>query len=237
MATSELPDRRIDAAPALSRLREDARWLVPVWLVVGAFACLAIARSIQVGIAFKDPHGDILATRVAISLAFLVFYALLDVAWRMRRARIPWRLTWHELRSRWTAYRIVMALGALAAYHVTYFCYHNLKSWDVLLRPRDSMLLGWDRFVFVGHSPAVLLHDLLGQHVAAWILAYWYETFGTLVLVAIVVPLVFVERIRDGYVAMVAGVWIWILGTATYYAIPTLGPFGRRPGSSPGCRT
>ena len=61
----------------------------------------------------------------------------------------------------------------------------------------------WDRWLFFGHSPAVLLHDLLGQHWAAWGLAYWYETFGTLVLFAVVAPVVFVDRIRDGYVAMV----------------------------------
>ena len=29
------------------------------------------------------------------------------------------------------------------------------------------MLLRWDRWLFFGHSPAVLLHDLLGQDVAA----------------------------------------------------------------------
>ena len=123
----------------------------------------------------------------------------------------------------------MLAIGALAAYHVTYFCYHNLKSWDVFLAPRDTMLLAWDRWLFLGHSPAVLLHDLLGEQWVAWVLAYWYETFGTMVLFAIVAPVVFARRIRDAYVAMASGVWIWILGIASYYLIPTLGPFASAP--------
>ncbi len=47
---------------------------------------------------------------------------------------------------------------------------------------RDGVLEHWDRWLFVGQSHAVLLHDLLGQHDAAWVLMGWYETFGTVVV-------------------------------------------------------
>ncbi len=96
------------------------------------------------------------------------------------------------------------------------------------------MLTAWDRWLFLGHSPAVLLHDLLGQHAAAWVLMVWYETFGTLVILAFPAAVVLARRMRDAYAGIAAFVWVWILGTATYYAIPTLGPFHQEPGDFSG---
>src|SRR4029077_10171149 len=152
-------------------------------------------------------------SRVAISLGLFAVMTLLDACIRVGRRGWSVRRTLSMLRSRWPRRRLLLAMSGLPAYHLVYFSYHSLKSWDVLNTPRDAMLLQWDRWLFLGHSPAVLLHDLLGTGASAWVLAYWYETFGTLVLFAVVARVVFVDRIRDAYVAMVAGVWIWILGT------------------------
>jgi membrane-associated phospholipid phosphatase len=79
-----------------------------------------------------------------------------------------------------------------------------------------------------------VLHDLLGQHVAAWVLMVWYETFPTLVVVAFPAAVALAPRMRDAYVGIAAFVWVWILGTATYYAIPSLGPFNAAPGDFAG---
>ena len=46
---------------------------------------------------------------------------------------------------------------------------------------------------------------------------------------AFVAALVFANRIRDGYVFLASSLWVWILGTASYYLIPTLGPFASAP--------
>ena len=227
--TSELSDAPVQRTQTAAGPGHDLRWLIPIVATVTVFVGLTLLRSAQVGIPLRDPRGDILLDRVAISLGLLIVLGVVDALWRTRRLGLPVRRTWSVAHARWTPYRVGLALGALAAYHVTYFCYHNLKSWDVYNAPRDAMLLDWDRWLFLGHSPAVLLHDLLGQTASAWVLAYWYETFGSIVLVAIVAPVVFVDRIRDGWVAMVSGVWIWILGTASYYAIPSLGPFDSAP--------
>src|SRR6478735_5923003 len=147
----------------------DHGWLWRVWLLVAAFAAVTLARSTQVGIGLKDPGGEILRSRVAMSLAIFVGLVLLDAV--VRTPRRGWRVrrAWATLRGRWTGQRLALALGGLLAYHLVYFCYHNLKSWDVFRRPRDQMLLAWDRWLFLGHSPAVLLHDLLGQHLAAYV--------------------------------------------------------------------
>ena len=90
------------------------------------------------------------------------------------------------MRERWTGRRLAEAGLVLLGYHVVYFCYHNLKSWDVFNQPRDRLLLSWDRWLFLGHSPAALLHQILGVHVAAYVLLVVYESFSTLVSVSVV---------------------------------------------------
>jgi membrane-associated phospholipid phosphatase len=199
-----------------------------LWSVVITFAGVAIVRSVQIGIGFRDPHGAFLLTRVALTAAIFAGLVVVDGVLRAGRRHSAGRVL-AVVRARWTRRRLAFAWIALLAYHVTYFCYHNLKSWNAFNHPRDDMLLGWDRWVFAGHSPAVLLHDVLGQNAAAWILTVWYETFPTLVVVAFPAAVVMSKHLRDAYVSIAALVWIWILGTATYYAIPTLGPFDSAP--------
>lgn len=199
-----------------------------LWAVVVCFLAVGLARSVQVGIPFRDPHGSFLANRVSLTLAVFLGLLALDGLVRTGRPRTLRRVV-STVRRRWTPGRLALAWAALPAYHLTYFTYRNLKSWDVLNAPRDAMLTGWDRWLFLGHSPAVLLHDLLGQHTAAWVLTAWYQAFPILVIVAYPAAVVMATRIRDAYVGIAAFVWVWILGTATYYLIPSLGPFRAEP--------
>ena len=122
-----------------------------------------------------------------------------------------------------------MIAAALVAYQVVYLCYRNLKSWDVFRAPQDDMLLRWDRWLFFGHSPAVLLHDLLGEDLAARLLTDLYESFSTLVTIALVAALAFTPTVRSAYVFVVSAMWAWILGVGSYYLIPSLGPFHAAP--------
>lgn len=199
-----------------------------LWAVVACFIAVGVARSLRVDIPFRDPGGAFLVTRVALTIAIFVGLVAVDGLLRTGRPRTA-RRVWATVRTRWTPRRMALAWTALLAYHATYFTYHNLKSWDVLNTPRDGMLTAWDRWLFLGHSPAVVLHDLLGQHVAAWVLMVWYETFPTLVVVAFPAAVVLPRRMRDAYVGIAALIWTWILGTATYYLIPSLGPFHEEP--------
>jgi hypothetical protein len=229
--------RSASAAPAASS-PEDAPlpdtasgygWLITVWVVVALFAAVTATRSLQVGIAIKDPGGAFLRGRLALSLGLFALLALGDAVARSWRDGHNVRSVAGELRRRWPRARLGLALSGLVAYYVVYACYHNLKSWDVLNHPRDGQLLSADAWLFFGHSPAVLLHDLLGQHVAAYLLTGVYESFGYLVTVSVVASLVFTRRIRDGYLFVVSGIWVWILGVASYYLIPSLGPFASAP--------
>ena len=219
-----------DSPPAVvARATEPHRWRVAqLWAVVLVFLGVAVARSAQVGIPMRDPHGAFLVRPVAITVAVLAALVLLDGARRAGRP-VRARAVLTAVRARWTRGRLLLAAGALLAYHVTYVSYHNLKSFNDLRAPQDQLLLRWDRWLFLGHSPAVLLHDVLGRHAAAWVLMAWYETFGTLVIVAFPATVVLARRMSDAYAGIAALVWVWILGTATYYAIPSVGPFRAAP--------
>jgi membrane-associated phospholipid phosphatase len=205
------------------------RWVLRVWVVVAVFATVTVARSRHVGIPLRDPHGEILRSRLVISAALFVLLALADAVVRSRRRRNGLTEVGSVLKERWPLRRLALAWSALLAYHTVYFCYHNLKSWDVLNAPRDAMLLRWDRALFLGHSPAVLLHDLLGQHLAAYLLLGIYESFSWLVSVSFVAAVVLTDRIREGFVFIASAICVWILGVASYYAIPSLGPFWSAP--------
>jgi membrane-associated phospholipid phosphatase len=222
---ADLEEAPTTAPDPASDSTTDLRWVARIWVVVASFAAVTAVRSHEVGIALRDPHGSILVTRVALSLGILVVLAVVEAASRSRHGARGPRAVLAALRSRWTPRRTAIALSALAAYHLVYFCYHNLKSWDVLDRPRDRLLLQWDRWLFLGHSPAVLLHQALGQHVAAYVLTAVYESFSTLLSVCLVAALVFHRRVRDGCVLTASLIYVWILGVASYYLIPSLGPF------------
>jgi hypothetical protein len=202
-------------------------------VVVLGFVAVGLARSARLGIPFRDPGGEFLVGPVLRTLGIFVALVALDGLLRSGR---PWSLrrAWSCARRRWSRRRLALAGVALLAYHLTYFTYHNLKSWDVFNVPRDALLTSWDRWLFLGHSPAVVLHHLLGQHLAAWVLVAWYQAFGAVVAVAFPAAVALAGRMRDAYVGIAAFVWVWILGTATYYAIPSLGPFHARPGDFAG---
>ncbi|WP_460819127.1 phosphatase PAP2 family protein [Nocardioides korecus] len=222
------------AAPSTGRGRLGGLgYLVPFWSVVVVFGAVMLTWSAHVGIPPRDPRGSIFVSRIAISLGLLVPLSAIEAAWRVARrdgrAGLSRAATARAWRERWTGRRLLLTVLALLGYHLVYFSYHNLKSWDVLRAPEDAMLLRWDRWLFLGHSPAVLLHDLLGQGVAHYVLMVVYESFSTIVMIATVAALVFAPRLRDGYAAIASGLWIWVLGVGSYYLIPTLGPFHSAP--------
>jgi hypothetical protein len=204
-------------------------WKLRVLALVVAFAAVAWARSRQVDIPFKDPHGKLFRAKIVDTAEVLLLFVLIDVAVRWLRGRRDGATLWSTVSTRWTPYRIVMILAGLVAYFVVYLSYRNLKSWDVLLTPRDAMLQRWDRWLFFGHPPAVLLHDLLGEDLAARLLTDLYESFSWLVTIALVAALAFTPTVRQAYVFVVAAMWAWILGVGSYYLIPSLGPFHEAP--------
>jgi len=207
----------------------DYLWLVNVWVVVAIFALVTVIRSHQVGIPIRDPGGAILRLRIGLSLAWFALLIMVDASIRIGRSGWTIGKAITEVRRRWPKERLALALSGLLAYHIVYLSYHNLKSWNAFNSPRDDQMLRLDRWLFLGHNPSVLLHDVFGQHVATYVFAVVYESFSYLVPLSFVAALVFANRIRDGYVFLASSLWVWILGVISYYLIPSLGPFASAP--------
>jgi hypothetical protein len=222
-------DQRTDVPPQRAEPGSEWGWMLRVVALVVAFAIVAWARSRQVDVPFKDPHGKLFRAKLPDTAEFLLVAVVIDVVVRWLRGRRGGATLWSTVRTRWTPYRVAMILAGLVAYFVVYLCYRNLKSWDVFNTPKDDMLLRWDRWLFFGHSPAVLLHDLLGRDLAARLLTDLYESFSWLVTIALVAALVFTPTVRQAFVFVTAAMWAWILGVGSYYLIPSLGPFNAAP--------
>jgi hypothetical protein len=227
---------RADAVDERSDRPYEWGWLLRVLALVAVFALVAWGRSHQVDVPFKDPHGKLFMKKLPSTAQMLLVFVLIDVLVRWLRGRRAGATLWSTVRTRWTPYRIGMILLGLVAYFVVYLSYRNLKSWLVFRTPQDAMLLRWDRWLFFGHSPAVLLHDLLGRGLAARLLTDLYESFSWLVSFALVAALAFTPTVREAYVFVVSAMWAWILGVASYYVIPSLGPFHAAPAEFAGLR-
>jgi len=219
--------------PADVSRRDALRLSLVLWSMAAVFAVITLARSQQIGIPLRDPGGRMFSGRLTHAVVLLVILVLVDAVVRtVRRSRSARRFlpgVLGALRERWTLRRTALVLSGLVGYHVIYICYRNLKSWDAFNSNRDRELLDVDRALFLGHSPAVLLHDLLGTDRAAVVLAFCYDSFVYMVVAAVVGTLALLPRVRDAYVMLLAGAWVWILGVASYYLVPSLGPFASAP--------
>src|SRR3954470_19342267 len=233
MVTTEA-GTRADRPGELSQERSPWAWKLRVLALVVGFAAVAWARSRHVDIPFKDPHGKLFRAKLPDTAEMLLLFVVIDVVVRWLRGRKDGATLWSTASTRWTPYRIVMILSGLLGYFVVYLSYRNLKSWDVLLTQRDAMLQRWDEALFFGHTPAVLLHDLLGEDLAARLLTDLYESFSWLVSIALVSALAFTPTVRQAYVFVVSAMWAWIIGVGSYYLIPSLGPFHEVPNAFSG---
>ena len=207
----------------------DLRWALGIWVMVLAFGSVTLVWSQHVGIPLRDPGGRMFQGRLTSAVILFGGFAVVDALVRSQRTSGSVRGTLTTLRRRWPWRRLGLALSGLLAYHLVYVCYRNLKSWDALNTVRDDSLLALEKWLFLGHSPAHLLHQVFGQEAAAYVLVVVYKSFTHLVPVSVVGSLVFVDRIRDGYVFLTSAMWVWILGVASYYLIPSLGPFASAP--------
>lgn len=218
-----LPSGQVTGAEASGRA-----WLtsaVSLWVVVVVFGVVTLLWSAHVGVGLRDPHGRMFRNKLAGSILLFLALAVVDVL--VRTVRAGWSVV--ELRRqfavRWDVRRLALLLAGIVGYHVVYLSYRNMKSWDAFNTPRDHDLLALDRHIFAGHSPAELLHDLLGQSTGmAEFLGRVYEAFPNLVSLAVVAAPAFITLTRRGLVMPAAGMWAWILGTISYYAVPSLGP-------------
>jgi membrane-associated phospholipid phosphatase len=210
----------------------DVGWrLIAAPPLVAAFTVvMGLIATAEAGFSFRDPDhvAALYVVEVGAGVALLV---LLDVYLRARRRTGERWPAKEELaairRERWTLKRGAVVALTIVAFYVTYLAYRNLKASLPLLRPGDLFdiqLADADRFLFFNHDPATLLHDLLGTGAAAHFLSTFYIAFIVFLPLSLGLALVFVERLQVSLFYATAMCVNWVLGMASYFLLPALGP-------------
>lgn len=203
------------------------------YLVTPGIAVIMLAVTLAAGsyygIGLRDPDG-VVGSRLLLLLALVLFLWALDIVPRaVRDARASSRPVWPRIREvasdRWTPRRAAVVLGTIVAFYVVYLCYRNVKSYLPLARPEifDGQLLRFERSLF-GDDPARFLHDLLGTGIAAHVLSTVYLLFLTFVPLSIAFALVWSTDMASGLWWVTALSLNWVLGAASYFLIPSMGP-------------
>jgi hypothetical protein len=199
-------------------------------LVAIVLLIAAIAACEHAGIAFRDPD-SVAAQYVLLVGAGVALLVALDVALcaaRRTGTRRPTRAAMRAVRrERWTPRRAIAVAIALVSFYATYLAYRNLKSLVPFLRPGDLFdreLADVDHAIFLGHDPAALLHGLLGTGISAHVLSTFYAAFIVFLPLSLGVALVFSHRLQLSLFYATALSVNWVLGAATYFLLPALGP-------------
>jgi membrane-associated phospholipid phosphatase len=206
------------------------RALAAAPLTAIALVVAAVVACDSAGISFRDPD-NVAAGYVVMVGAGVALLVGVDVwlrAARLHRTRRPTREEMGAVRrERWTARRAVAVGVALVSFYATYLAYRNLKALVPFLRPGDLFdreLADVDRGLFLGHDPASVLHDVLGTGIAAHVLSTTYAAFIVFLPLSLALALVFSRRLQLSLFYAAALSINWVLGAATYFVLPALGP-------------
>jgi hypothetical protein len=199
---------------------------------------IAIVLAVVKHLPYRDPDGVAGPTFVLLPIILALTF-LTDVVPRavlrarrtgsLRQFRSQFRAVTVE---RWPMEHVRFALLGLGSWYLTYVSFRNLKSYVPFVNPHlwDSDLDRLDRAILFGHDPAVVLHDLLGTGWAAHLCSGVYIAWIGLVPVTLAAALVWSRNVSGGSWLVTAVAVDWVLGVATYYMLPTLGPIYARPG-------
>lgn len=198
---------------------------------------LAILAAVIFDAKLVDPDGFIgpsylrLPTVLALGFGIDLVPRTLWVS-RLNPKRIPGVFR-DRLRTHWTRDRVTLVVTGILSFYITYVSYRNLKSQLPFIEGRghkfDRELFSLDKALFLGHEPAIVLHNLLGDGFSAEFLSSVYLWFLPLVPFALAVWLVWSRNLGFGYWFASSQCVAWTLGTVSYYALPTLGPGFQHP--------
>jgi hypothetical protein len=205
-----------------------------VVLAVGSTA-LALVVAMLLDLPIRDPDGVAGPAWVRLPAIVLAFFVADVVPRALRRAGgvRGFRPALDDVvRERWDRRRTLLVAVGLATFYATYVSYRNLKgalpfARDVL---HDEALVDLDRWMAFGTDPSSVLHSLLGNGIAAHVLSAVYLLFLAFVPLSLGVALVWARNVRTGAFYVTALCLNWLLGTASYYLVPSLGPVFVRPG-------
>jgi len=205
----------------------------PVVAMVSILAAWVVTNA--AGVPLRDPD-HVAGRRLLIVLGLVAVLVGLDLLVRACRRSGGLRPSREELkrvrRERWTLLRGVAVASALVSFYVSYLAYRNLKSVVPLLRPGelfDRQLAELDRILFGGNDPAALLHAVLGTGLSTQVLSASYMLFFIFIPGTLAFALVFSANLQAGLFYVTAQSINWLLGAASYFLLPALGPIYAEP--------
>ena len=200
-----------------------------VVLLSVAVGLTAIIASEQVGVRLRDPDGFLGPAYIRLPLIGFLFFAAGIIPQAIRRSGFRGSIAAMRtiVREEWTWGRVGNIAAGLLSFYVCYVSYRNLKSYLPIIREEvlyDHEMLQLDHFLMFGNNPAPLLHDLMGTDVVAQILAASYLAYLPLIPLTLGLVLTWSRNASLGAWYATALSLNWVLGTVSYYLLPTLGP-------------
>ena len=191
---------------------------------------LSIIAAITLDKRLADPEGFLGPAWVRLPMLLLgafVMDMLPRVVMTLRPPRRNLKAVVKErIAEHWTRERVTLVVLGVSCFYITYVSYRNLKSFlpFIIETKYDRELHLIDRAMFFGTEPAVVLHNVFGETLSAHLLSTIYLWFLPLVPLALTAWLIWSKNISFGYWFATSQCIAWSLGTASYYALPTLGP-------------
>ncbi|WP_051441859.1 phosphatase PAP2 family protein [Arthrobacter sp. H14] len=214
----------------VGRERPPWRRLFGVPLIVTlSFGLLMVVTAAAAGLPLRDPEGFLGPSYVRLPLLVLLVMAV-DVVPRVLLRRPGMRGLVKSivqiLHERWTGPRLAIVAAGLGTFYLAYVAYRNLKSFLPFLQERltDRALMATDSWFAFGSHPADVLHTLLGTGFTTVVLSAVYMFYMLFVPITLAAALVWSNDLTRGAWYVTALSFNWILGTATYYMLPSLGP-------------
>ncbi|UQN29086.1 phosphatase PAP2 family protein [Brachybacterium kimchii] len=218
----------------MTRMR---RWpytfAVALSLLIGA---AAVVSSLYLGLPLRDPDGFLGPSYIRLPLLALGFIGgglILEAARRSGVRRLPAAIV-DVAKKEWNVHRLLCIGTGLLSFYVCYVAYRNLKSMLPVYRRGtlfDRQLLHIDSSLTEGHNPAVMLHHLLGTDIAANFLSVAYLAYLPLVPISLGAFLVLSRTPSTGAWYATTLCLNWVLGTVSYYILPSVGPAFSDPGA------
>ncbi|MDP9435671.1 MAG: phosphatase PAP2 family protein [Actinomycetota bacterium] len=207
----------------------------PAVAVAGLSALLAVGGAALLGLPLRDPDGVAGPAWLRLPGIVLLFLAadVLPTALRGAREAGGFAASYRAaVRARWSRERLTLVAVGLASFYVTYVGYRNLKGFLPFVREGtvDGALLVLDRATTLGVDPSTVLHTVLGTGAAAYLLSAVYLLFLAFVPLSLAASLVWSRDATRGAWYVTALCLNWLLGAASYYLLPSLGPVYARPG-------
>ncbi len=216
----------------MTRLR---RWpytfAMALALLVGA---AAVVSSLYLDLPLRDPDGFLGPSYIRLPLLVLGFIGgglLVEAVRRHGWRNLPTSVV-DIAKKEWNAHRLLCIGAGLLSFYVCYVAYRNLKSVLPVFREGtlfDQQLFRLDQWLMGGSTPAVVLHELLGTGMAANLLSIAYLAYLPLIPISLGAVLVLNRRHAVGawYTTMLS--LNWVLGTISYYLLPSVGPVFSHP--------